>query len=144
MRRGFGRVGTFGQAAQVQEDAWYLLFVKAEILGAGFGDFFGEGVDGETPGFEFLQVFPMGFGDGCGGFALRVGEEGEFAFGGDGGVELAERAEDGVEVGGVPGSDGFVPVAVAVFETEPESISACVTVYVAVHVIESPGARSAP
>jgi hypothetical protein len=38
---------------------------------------------------------------------------------------------------------GFFPAADAVFDTEPASISACVTVYVAVHVTLTPGAIDA-
>ena len=36
---------------------------------------------------------------------------------------------------------GGVPVAVAVLRIEPASMSACVTVYEAVHVVESDGAN---
>ena len=35
---------------------------------------------------------------------------------------------------------GGVPAAVAVLATDPASMSACATVYVAVHVVEAPGA----
>jgi hypothetical protein len=44
-----------------------------------------------------------------------------------------------VAVGGVTPAGG-VPVTVAEFATCPESTSACVTVYVAVHVVVAPGA----
>ena len=47
-------------------------------------------------------------------------------------------AVDGADVCEIP--DGSTPDAVAVFETDPASISACVTVYVAVHVTVAPGA----
>ena len=42
-----------------------------------------------------------------------------------------------VSVTGTP--TGGVPVAVAVFAIDPASMSACVTVYDAVHVVEAPG-----
>jgi hypothetical protein len=38
------------------------------------------------------------------------------------------------------GPVGGVPLAVPVFEIDPASMSACVVVYVAVHVSEAPGA----
>jgi hypothetical protein len=50
-------------------------------------------------------------------------------------------ALDGGEVSVVP--DGSLPAAVAVFVTEPELMSACVTVYVAVQVTLAPGAIDA-
>ena len=58
---------------------------------------------------------------------------------------IVNTAVDGVEVVG-PGFGfdavgGCVPVAVAVFVTEPAFASACVVVYVAVHVSDAPGAR---
>lgn len=48
-------------------------------------------------------------------------------------------AEDGGEVAVVPLGD--VRLAVAVFEIDPAFTSACVTVYVAVHVVDAPGAN---
>ncbi len=47
----------------------------------------------------------------------------------------------GGDTGGVP--DGGVPVAVAVFDSCPASMSACVSVYVAVHSTCAPGASDA-
>jgi hypothetical protein len=38
------------------------------------------------------------------------------------------------------GPDGGVPIAVPVFEMNPRFTSACVVVYVAVHVVDAPGA----
>ena len=49
-------------------------------------------------------------------------------------------ALDGFELVGVV-VPGAVPVATAVLVTEPASTSACVTTYVAVHVVDSAGAR---
>jgi len=50
------------------------------------------------------------------------------------------EALDGSDTGaGTP--IGGVAVAVAVFDTEPASTSACVTEYVAEQVVESPGAN---
>ena len=54
------------------------------------------------------------------------------------GVGAGTVTVDGGEVTGPPA--GGVPVAVAVSLTWPLSRSACVTVYVAVHVAEAPGA----
>jgi len=58
---------------------------------------------------------------------------------------MVNTAVEGVDVVG-PGFGfdavgGCVPVAVAVFVTEPAFASACVVVYVAVHVSDAPGAR---
>jgi len=58
---------------------------------------------------------------------------------------MVNTAVDGVDVVG-PGFGfdavgGSVPVAVAVFVTEPAFASACVVEYVAVHVSDAPGAR---
>ena len=46
-----------------------------------------------------------------------------------------------VSVSVTVGPAGEVPVAVAVFTIDPASTSACVTVYVAVHVVDAVGAR---
>ncbi|VXB13772.1 conserved hypothetical protein [Massilia sp. 9I] len=48
---------------------------------------------------------------------------------------------DGGESTGVP--PGGVPVAVAEFDVDPRSTSACVNVYVAVKVVDPPGASVA-
>ena len=47
-------------------------------------------------------------------------------------------AVDGFDV--TAGPVGGVPEAIAVSTTEPASMSACVTVYVPVHVVDAPGA----
>jgi hypothetical protein len=55
------------------------------------------------------------------------------------GAEVAETvADDGADVTGGP--VGGVPDAVAVSVIEPASMSACVTVYVPVQVVDAPGA----
>src|SRR5690606_29022421 len=78
--------------------------------------------------------------DGSAGTSTTVGISGS-----PGSPGLSTSGEDGTPGIGSPGwlgsvgSNGGVPVTVALFSTSPASFSACVTVYVAVPVATAPG-----